>query len=124
MSKKIRSASDKIAIVMESFTTNIGAAELCRKHNFSPRVFYSWKEKFLESGKQALSARKGKSPSTILQKENADLKTLIGEMAFANSVLKKPWREAKDECSTGNENADITNKVQTLCRNIQNHVVL
>ncbi len=95
MSKKIRSASDKIAIVMESFTTNIGAAELCRKHNLSPRVFYSWKEKFLEGGKQALSARKGKSPSTILQKENTDLKTLVGEMAFANSVLKKTLEGSK-----------------------------
>ena len=115
MSKKIRSASDKIAIVMESFTTNIGAAELCRKHNLSPRVFYSWKEKFLEGEKQALSTRNGKNPNSILQKENADLKTLVGEMAFANSVLKKPWREAKDECRTRDENADIFGKVQMLC---------
>jgi len=58
MSKKIRSSSDKISIVMESFTANIGVAELCRKHNLSPRVFYLWKEKFLEGGKQALSVRK------------------------------------------------------------------
>ena len=120
----MRSASDKTAIVMESFTTNIGAAELCRKHNLSPRVFYSWKEKFLEGGKQALSARKGKNPNDTLQKENADLKTLVGEMAFANSVLKKPWREAKDECSTRNDNENITDKVQAPCRRLQNHVVL
>ena len=95
MSKKMRSASDKTAIVMESFTTNIGAAELCRKHNLSPRVFYSWKEKFLEGGKQALSARKGKNPNDTLQKENADLKTLVGEMAFANLVLKKTLEGSK-----------------------------
>ena len=47
MSKKIRSSSDKIAIVMESFTANIGAAELCRKHSLSPaRILFVEREIF------------------------------------------------------------------------------
>jgi len=36
-------ADDRIRIVMESLTTNITLAELCRKHNLKPNVFYSWK---------------------------------------------------------------------------------
>jgi len=86
---------DKIAIVMESFTTNIGVAELCRKHHLSLCVFYLWKGKFLEAGKQGLLACKEKSPIDILQKENDDLKKLVDEMAFVNSTLKKNLEAGK-----------------------------
>jgi transposase-like protein len=30
-------------------------AELCRKYAVNPTVFYGWKEKFIEGGKQALT---------------------------------------------------------------------
>ena len=46
---------DRIRIVMESLTTNITLAELCRKYNLKPNVFYGWKQKFIEGGKMALT---------------------------------------------------------------------
>ena len=36
---------DKIRIVLESLTTNISIAELCRKYDVRPNIFYTWKEK-------------------------------------------------------------------------------
>jgi transposase len=48
-------SDDRIRIVMESLTTNIAVAELCRKYNLKPNVFYSWKQKFIEGGKLALA---------------------------------------------------------------------
>ena len=50
MSKR-RSPQEKASIVTEFFTTNISAAELCRKHNVSPTTFQDWKEKFLQGGR-------------------------------------------------------------------------
>ena len=41
---------DKTRIVMESLTTNITVAELCRKYNLNPNVLYNWKQKFIEGG--------------------------------------------------------------------------
>jgi hypothetical protein len=38
-------------IVMESLTTSITLAELCRKYNLKPNVFYDWKQKFIEGEK-------------------------------------------------------------------------
>ena len=32
---------DKTRILMESLTTNITVAELCRKYNLNPNVFYN-----------------------------------------------------------------------------------
>jgi transposase-like protein len=80
---------DKTRIVMESLTTNITVAELCRKYNLNPNVFYNWKQKFIEGGKSALS---GSSKDTItkdLETENERLKRIIGEQTIAIDAFKK-----------------------------------
>lgn len=81
---------DKTRIVMESLTTNITVAELCRKYNLNPNVFYNWKQKFIEGGKIALSS--GSSKDNInkdLETENERLKRIIGEQTIAIDAFKK-----------------------------------
>ena len=73
---------DKTRIVMESLTTNITVAELCRKYNLNPNVFYNWKQKFIECGRMALSS--GSSKENMTNKKNKEveierLKKIIGE---------------------------------------------
>ncbi len=82
-------ASEKSRIVLESLTTNIGLAEICRKYNLSPNTFYPWKDKFLECGKTAFSGAHNGSICKHLQKENDSLKRLIGELTLANDAFKK-----------------------------------
>jgi len=81
-------ADDRMRIVMESLTTNITLAELCRKHNLKPNVFYGWKQKFIEGGKMALTGS-GENINKQLQAENERLKKLIGELTIANDAFKK-----------------------------------
>jgi transposase-like protein len=81
-------ADDRIRIVMESLTTNITLAELCRKYNLKPNVFYSWKQKFMEAGRLALTGS-GENINKQLQSENERLKKLIGELTIANDAFKK-----------------------------------
>ncbi|MGH2613111.1 MAG: transposase [Rhabdochlamydiaceae bacterium] len=83
-----RSAEEKIRIVMESITTNITVAELCRKYNIQPPAFYQWKERFMEGGKMALTGRNGDA-AKHLQKENESLKRIVGELTMANDLFKK-----------------------------------
>jgi len=82
-------ASEKARIVLESLTTSISTAELCRKYNLSPNTFYPWKERFLESGKSAFSGAPDGNVCKQLQKENDSLKRLIGELTIANDAFKK-----------------------------------
>jgi len=82
-------ASEKTRIVLESLTTSISPAELCRKHNLSPNTFYPWKERFLESGKAAFLGAPNGNICKQLQKENDSLKHLIGELTIANDAFKK-----------------------------------
>ncbi len=95
MTKKTWSTQDKIGIVMEHLNTNIETAELCCRHNLSPRTFYQWRKRFLQGGRASLS---GSGPATAkgrLQKENESLKHIIGEYAIANALLKKTLEAGK-----------------------------
>lgn len=82
-------AEEKIRIVLESLNTSIGVAELCRKYAVNPVVFYAWKEKFIDGGKQALTRSRRNEGSRELQAENQRLKQLIGELTIANDGFKK-----------------------------------
>lgn len=80
---------EKIRIVLESLNTNVGIAELCRKYALTPALFYHWREKFIEGGKQALTNSKRNSGGGAFQAENQRLKQLIGELTIANDAFKK-----------------------------------
>ncbi len=88
-------ASEKTRIVMESLTTSISVAELCRKHNVSPNTFHPWRERFLEAGKNAFAVAPDGNVCRQLQKENENLKRLIGELTIANDAFKKTLEGAK-----------------------------
>ncbi len=79
---------DKIRIVLESLTTNISIAELCRKYMLD-QMYYTWKEKFINGGKMALSVSKQENINQNLQSENERLKKLIGELTIVNDAFKK-----------------------------------
>jgi len=81
---------DKTRIVMESLTTtNITVAELCRKYNLNPNVFYNWKQKFIEGGRMALSDSTKGNINKDLETENERLKRIIGEQTIAIDAFKK-----------------------------------
>jgi transposase-like protein len=82
---------DKTRIVMESLTTNITVAELCRKYNLNPNVFYNWKQKFIEGGRMALSGSTKGNINKDLETENERLKRIIGEQTIAIDAFKKTF---------------------------------
>ena len=89
MARRRWTPEEKIRIVLESLNTSIGVAELCRKYAVNPVVFYGWKEKFIEGGKQALTRSKRNHGAGEFQAENERLKQLIGELTIANDAFKK-----------------------------------
>ncbi len=88
--KKARCSTDgKIRIVLQTFNPETKVAELCREHNLAPRILYTWKERFLQGGRESL----GRPDSSRTLKRHAReveiLKRIIGEYAVANDALKK-----------------------------------
>ena len=104
MTRKTQSTQDKIGIVMEHLTnTSIETAELCRRHNLSPRTFYKWRERFLQAGCASLSGRGHKSTEERQQREIESLKKIVGEYAVANAVLKKTLEAGRQKVTVVTE---------------------
>lgn len=92
MAKKRRTIQDKAGMVMESPTISAGTAGTCRKYGLPPDTSYPCHEKSLEGGRAALAGGPSARATKALQKENATLKTLVGEITPADDAFKKRWR--------------------------------
>lgn len=87
------SSEEKIRIVLEGLRGEESIAELCRKEQINPNVYYRWSKEFLEAGKQRLNGntlREADSDEVKeLRDENQQLKELVAELSLENKVLKK-----------------------------------
>lgn len=90
MARKKWSPEQKQKIVMAGLRNEVSVAELCRRHGVSDVMYYKWRKTFLESGLNGLKSNgKVSSGEATLQRENEDLKALIGELTVENRFLKK-----------------------------------
>src|SRR5512132_4120384 len=64
--RKYRSwtAQQKIEIVLAGLRGDRSVKDVCREHEISDTLFYSWRDKLLEGGREALAASTKRSPSS------------------------------------------------------------
>ena len=90
MARKKWSPEQKQKIVVAGLKNETSVSELCRRHGVSDVMYYKWRKTFLESGLNGLKSNsKVSSGEAALQRENEDLKSLIGELTVENRFLKK-----------------------------------
>ncbi len=90
MAKKKWSAEQKQQIVLAGLRNEMSVAELCRRHRVSDVMYYKWRKTFLDSGLEGLKNNgKASNGEVAYQRENEDLKALIGELTVENRFLKK-----------------------------------
>jgi putative transposase len=73
--RKSRFSDEQISNILAEYRAGQSAAELCRKHNISPKTFYSWKAKFGDM--QASEVRRVKS----LEAQIAKLERIVAKQA-------------------------------------------
>ena len=84
--RNTRTADEKFNIIMESLKSNISIAELCRKHGIAVQLFYKWRGEFYEGAKNRLS---GNNSGMTLEKENDELRKIIGDQIVVIETFKK-----------------------------------
>jgi transposase len=90
VTRKTWSPEQKQKIVLAGLRNEMSVAELCRRHGVSDVMYYKWRKTFLESGLNGLKSNgKVTGGEAALQRENEDLKALIGELTVENRFLKK-----------------------------------
>lgn len=91
---RTRRSPEMIAELIWEAERKGNAAEVCRRENVAPTLFYRWKTKFKEAGIQGLLAMK-RGPKAKdhekrkLERENARLTAALCESAIELQLLKK-----------------------------------
>jgi transposase len=82
-------SEEKMAIVLEGIKGQKSVAEICREHQISQTLFYSWRDRFLESGQKGLTNGRGQDESEALRAQIEKLEKIIGRQTIAIEALKK-----------------------------------
>ena len=87
------SSEEKIRIVLDGLRGEESIAEICRREQINPNVYYRWSKDFLEAGKRQLNGdtlrEANREEVKGLSEENTQLKTLVAELSLENRLLKK-----------------------------------
>ena len=92
MTHKRWTAKERVDIVVEYLSTNIGVAGICRKYDVPPTTFDSWRKRLMDAGKRELAGIGGSGrsdPAKALAKEKESLKIVVGEQTLVIAELKK-----------------------------------
>ena len=87
MKRRNWSADEKLAIVLECIKEKRSVSEICQEHQISQGLFYRWRDKFLEGGKNALS--NNYNDRNAHEAEVDKLQKIIGKQTIQIEILKK-----------------------------------
>jgi len=84
-----KSVEEKLSIVLEGLRGDITIGELCRKHGISQAIYYKWRDRFLEGGKQGLLSNGQSKTGEQAKKRIEELERVIGKQTVQIQILKK-----------------------------------
>ncbi len=78
--KKYRTwtVAQKLEIVRAGMRGEVSVAEVCREHQISETLFYTWREKLLEGGAERLTGKEKRTELVELRKRVRDLERTLG----------------------------------------------
>ncbi len=74
-------AKTKVMIVLQGLQGK-PVAELCTEHQISQSLYYPWRDPFLAHATKAFEGQQQSQQEARLGRENARLKTLVGELTL------------------------------------------
>ena len=93
--RKYRSwtARQKIEIVLAGLRGDRTVKEVCREHAISETLFYGWREKLLEGGREALAGKEERQGERALRRKVAELERALGRKTYELEIAGKLLRE-------------------------------
>jgi transposase len=92
--KKYRTwtVQQKLEIVLAGLRGEMSIAEVCREHQISETLFYTWREKLLEGGAERLSGKEERTELVELRKRVRDLERTLGRKTYELEILGNGFR--------------------------------
>ena len=93
--RKYRSwtAKQKIEIVLAGLRGDRSVKDVCREHEISDTLFYSWRDKLLEGGREALAGKEERSGERELRRKVRELERALGRKTYELEIAGEALRE-------------------------------
>src|SRR5437763_11388566 len=82
--RKYRSwtAQQKLEIVLAGLRGDVSVKDLCRQHEIAETLYYSWRERLLEGGREALAGKEERRGERELKRRVAQLERALGRKTY------------------------------------------
>jgi transposase-like protein len=87
-------AQQKLEIVVAGLRGEVSVKELCRQHEIAETLYYSWREKLLEGGREALAGKEERRGERELKRRIAQLERALGRKTYELEIageLSRGW---------------------------------
>jgi len=88
MGRRIWTADQKLAIVLQGIKGNTTISELCREQGISQVQYYKWRDMFFEGAKKQLAGKRALN-GTPEKAKIKQLERIIGRQTVTIEILKK-----------------------------------
>jgi len=85
-------AQQKIEIVLAGLRGDRSGREVCREHEISDTLFYSWRDKLLEGGREALAGKEGRGGERELRRKIRELERALGRKVYELEIAGEALR--------------------------------
>jgi len=86
-------AQQKIEIVLAGLRGDRSVKEVCREHAISETLYYGWREKLLEGGRETLAGKEERQGERELRRKVAELERALGRKTYELEIAGKLLRE-------------------------------
>jgi transposase len=82
----------KIEIVLAGLRGDRSVKEVCREHEISETLYYSWREKLLEGGREALAGKEERAGERELRRKVRELERALGRKTYELEIAGEALR--------------------------------
>ena len=86
------SAQQKLEIVLAGLRGDRSVRDVCREHDIAETLYYDWREKLLEGGKEVLAGKEERQGERELRKRVAQLERTLGRKTYELEVAGEALR--------------------------------
>ena len=92
--RKYRSwtAQQKLEIVLAGMRGDRSVRDVCREHGIAETLYYGWRDKILEAGREALAGKEERSGERELKRKIGELERALGRKTYELEIAGKALR--------------------------------
>ena len=85
-------AQQKIEIVLAGLRGDRTVKEVCREHEISEALYYGWRDKLLEGGREALAGKDERNGEKELRRKIRELERTLGRKTYELEIAGEALR--------------------------------